>query len=293
MKRYPEVCGDKCRGLTSGEITMIHAVFGNALNLSAIGVHNHPHPRKTGDLNRSHGADNGLFMVDDPNASFPDYFADYTTAPIYQQATVIHELAHIWQQETGRKGVYPHNEAMEVLKAVEKESGEVKKLSDVTRAYQNVTGRRQTHDVIGRNLATNPIQYPDMHYTTTMKWTDVEGRDRQRQTVHAQPEVRLSDQYAHAHNSNGAKAAGNWKTNADYDYLYSSIDWRDGWKAFDGLNYEAQAEMIKDYFLLSKGIDPSSPLACGPGMHNVPTMGKPRLPLIVYKLVIPFLRGRA
>lgn len=313
MKTYPGLCGDKCRSLTSGERSLIHGVFKTALTLDAIRIHDHAHPDKGWQrdkdgkmvppdkpIENAHTDGNDILMPDVAGADCGSlYWPDYSTAPIYFQAKLIHELAHVWQNQSGTVGAYPHNRAMEVIRAAHK-LGEEASLSDVADAHhraenwhQRNPGKRQTHDAIGSRWGTNPVVQPETK-DQFLPFRQMDGSWSAKILKDREKEVRLSQQYAAQHNMSEAAVRERWQKYADYDYLTPPIDQRDSEKVFDGLNLEEQAQMIEDYFLLTKGVDPASPQACIPGSDRktIPYIGKPRPDIGVYKSIIPFLRGQ-
>lgn len=73
----------------------------------------------------------------------------------------------------------------------------------------------------------------------------------------------------------------------DYDYMNASLPLtRDGTDSFYDLNFEQQAEMIAEYYLLTLGVDPATTKS------GLRLSGKPRPPMRFYETYIPFVFAR-
>jgi len=85
----------KVRGLTRGEAALAVSVFGQAVALQPIRLAAAPRP-----LNRAFvpGRWFGRDWIVWPQASL---LADISSGPLHLQATLIHELVHVWQAQQG------------------------------------------------------------------------------------------------------------------------------------------------------------------------------------------------
>lgn len=83
------------RGLSVGEAALARAAFGTALRIETIRLLASPLPF---DRAFVPGGALGRHWIIWPRRSLP---ADLSLAPVSLQATLIHELVHVWQAQTG------------------------------------------------------------------------------------------------------------------------------------------------------------------------------------------------
>ena len=84
------------RPLTSGEERLVRSVFGNALILPGVRIHNRKwfwfQPR-----NVTMAPDGHLWF----NPAGSHYRVDFSDAPLHAQGHFIHEMTHVWQWQRG------------------------------------------------------------------------------------------------------------------------------------------------------------------------------------------------
>jgi len=77
------------RSLTSGEIKLAQAIFGDAIDYQKVGVYSTKISRFQPD-NFNAAPDGNLYMV-------KNYADDFSKSPPEDQAALLHELTHVWQ----------------------------------------------------------------------------------------------------------------------------------------------------------------------------------------------------
>jgi|SRR5579862_5164568 len=79
------------RALTDGEIKLAQSIFGGSLNYSKVAVFDHKiNPLQPDNFNAA--PDGNLYMI-------KHYCADFSKAPVEDQAALLHELTHVWQRQ--------------------------------------------------------------------------------------------------------------------------------------------------------------------------------------------------
>ncbi|RNF33103.1 hypothetical protein [Paracoccus methylarcula] len=300
MTDQQDGCTEKCRALTAGERSMAFGVFLTALNMEAVRIHDHANPEFPAET-APNTTGNNIYMRADQG----HYLKDYDGEPLQLRATLIHELAHVWQHQKYGPGMTPNKRKQESLPIYNSKHGtnltlpqyhrRVEKRDDS--AARKHRDHRSTYDAIDRERHVNPVMYPGMEYTQTMAWTHADGSQGARTDTIRQGEVRLADQYAEYHrkhggfNINAADVAGHLESASDYDYLHVQPNLMKLDQFFDGLNFEQQAELIEDYFLMKNSYDPAVPRHGGPGRYSLVSIIKPRPSVYTLMRIIPFLRG--
>lgn len=279
---------------------MAFGVFLTALNMEPVRIHGHTNPSDPNETNPN-TTGNNIYMRADQDF----YREDYDGEPVQKRATLIHELAHVWQHQKYGLGMTPHNVRQEGLPEFNSKHGTSHNQAKFRQMVQEADDadsrqrrdRRTTFDAIDRKRHLNPVMYPGMEYTQTMTWTDVNDRQGARTDTIRQGEVRLADQYAeqhknhHAASVNTADVVAALESSEDYDYLHVRPNLMKLDKIFDGLNSEQQAELIEDYFLMKNGYDPAVPRHDGDDRYRPASIIKPRPSIYTLMRIIPFLRG--
>ncbi len=85
------------RRLTAGEVSLVHLVFGRAVDVTAVRVHNHGYPWLLGRQPTS-TAVTPRGQVYFPAAS---YRPDFAAAPDLTRRWFVHEMVHVWQHQLG------------------------------------------------------------------------------------------------------------------------------------------------------------------------------------------------
>ena len=80
---------NKRRSLTEGEIALAKTIFGDSIDYSKVGVHNHKISRLQPD-NFNAAPDGDLYMI-------KNYSDDFSKSPAEDRAALMHELTHVWQ----------------------------------------------------------------------------------------------------------------------------------------------------------------------------------------------------
>lgn len=280
-----EVDGDtkkQKRRLTEGEQTLANGVFNGKINLRKVRVHDYAHG--TESPYNPHTVGDDIYFP--PNANGTTSFEDsFHLATLSKQANFIHELAHVWQNQTQPRASLGYDKTlsysahleMSLLEYLDQLAGE--------RKYKD---HRPVMDIVSRPLhvhhETRPATMPTTISTGNMDGTTstkpVNGADpgmlEQFIREHAVPDTR----------KNRERIRKFWLEASDYNYLTF------GWEnlAFSGLNREAQANMIMDYFILLQGGNPMDPTLTKAHVF-IPHSGQVRPPLSVYKKIIPFVKG--
>ncbi|SIS96652.1 hypothetical protein SAMN05421772_110100 [Paracoccus saliphilus] len=269
------------RRLTEGEQTLANMVFNGKITLRKVRVHGCAHETES-----PHTVGNDIHFP--PNANGTAFVDSFHQASLTQQAKFIHELAHVWQNQTQPRASLGYHKAlnysehleMSLLEYLDRLAGECR--------YKD---HRPVMDIVSRPLhvhhETRPVTMPttisadNMDGTTSTKpanGADVANSGILEQFIreHAVPDTR----------KNRERIRRFWHDSSDYNYLTF------GWEklAFSGLNREAQADMIMDYFILLCGGNPLDPTLCKGNMF-VPHSGQVRPPLSVYKKIIPFVQA--
>jgi len=85
------------RRLTAGEVSTVRLVFGGAVDVTTVRVHNHGYPLLLGRQPAN--------MAVTPNGQVyfpvPFYRPDFAAAPDLDQRWFVHEMVHIWQHQLG------------------------------------------------------------------------------------------------------------------------------------------------------------------------------------------------
>ncbi len=91
------------RALTEGEINIARTIFGNMINYSAVEIYQERFAGIIPVLEQRPMAPNGniYFHPDNPN-----YRDDFSTASLDLQGMFIHEMTHVWQDQTGDNVTY-------------------------------------------------------------------------------------------------------------------------------------------------------------------------------------------
>lgn len=88
--------GPEQRVLTDGEKRLACSVYGVAIKYDAVSIFRKKYIFFQPD-NRAMAPDGNIYFA----PSDPTYEADFSTADKWKQHTFIHELAHVWQHQTG------------------------------------------------------------------------------------------------------------------------------------------------------------------------------------------------
>lgn len=274
------------RRLTPGEISTASRVFNGAVNFRKIRIHDNP--AENNDPNNPHTVGNDIHF---PKNDFRD---DFFGAPLHKFSTLIHEMAHVWQNQSGQRATLSHRKFRNSYKRELKESlknhvtpkslAELKEqLSKLRRFKKN----RLVMDAVSRPLhATREIVPQPMAVEMSAEMID---NHTVTNVLPGAPIESPLDIYFREYVTDDdqdlrQKVGKYWQLISDYHYL--THDWEN--TAFNALSREGQAEMIKDYFILLCGGDPLEPVFC-PNDTYTPTSGHERPPLSFYKRLIPFV----
>jgi len=85
------------RRLTAGEVEIVQDVFADAVDVTAVRVHNHGYPLLAGRQPAN--------MAVTPNGQLyfpaPSYQADFSAASALVRRWFVHEMVHVWQHQLG------------------------------------------------------------------------------------------------------------------------------------------------------------------------------------------------
>ncbi|WP_162617515.1 hypothetical protein [Yoonia maritima] len=266
------------RKLTSGEKNLLNRFFNCTMSLEMVRVYTTAHPSVSQSSTRAHSAGNNIY--------FPQrhrYYDDFSKLPVWKLAVFIHEMAHIWQYQTGRRATLPVNRT---IREYESYLDQIKVSRtgvslDTYLKNRNANGRhRQTLGGVSAALNTNPMKFdaePAIRVNTTLAG----GQQRTVTVASGAPSMTLAEYMASGHDFTENEIRASWSRNSDYDYM--PIDWKTA--DFDALNDEAQAQMITDYFLIKNEASPRTVNT------HIYASGKDPLPLVVYELIVPFAKA--
>ncbi|RNF35773.1 hypothetical protein [Paracoccus methylarcula] len=275
--------GEK-RRLTEGEISMANRVFNGAVNLRKVRVYSSP-SRTRGSLVHKHTVDSGIYC---PTAQH--YSEDFSQTALVDQAAFIHEMAHVWQNQTRQRHTLSHKKYHDYINQVK---GSMKAYLKHRGLWRNYRKRPVVFDEVGGPLSstrkTSPVQMP-----TRISATQIDGSVAVRELPGAAAED-VVESYMRDYNMPNQKLSGGsdsktelhrmWTNEYHYNYLLAGSEKI----VFAGLTREGQAEMIMDYFILLNGGNPMNPVLRNVLPDHVPKGWQERPPLGFYKKLIPFV----
>lgn len=85
------------RKLTPGEMDLARSIYGSQVDYTKVQIFNEKwHFFMPGD--RAHAPNGHMYF---PGGAGAKYFADFSTAPVDDKSTFIHEMGHVWQHQRG------------------------------------------------------------------------------------------------------------------------------------------------------------------------------------------------
>lgn len=276
------------RKLTKGEHSLANRIFNGAINLEHVCVYDYAGSERYRYDPSTRG--NDIFFPPRENGK-PTYFNDFFTAPVPYQGMLIHELTHVWQNQTNaRRTYFPETKIISVEDYAQQLGLSLEKylrtrLNMSVEEFREGITRHSVKDIVSRPL--HATRDHSRSYQVEISTGMIDGTTRTNIMDSGDlVSLFLRDFSADRSDENKHRLSKLWADEySHYNYLVA------GWRstAFANLNVEAQAEMVRDYFILLNGADPRRPDIAVPHTGGFRLSGDIQKTLDVYRKIIPFV----